>query len=149
MVQSAATTVEAYLDALPDERRAELAKARALVKKYLPEGYREGMLYGMIGWAIPLEQFPNTYNKQPLCTVGLAAQKNHLALYLMCAYTDPNDDASLREAYEAAGKKLDMGTSCIRFKRYDELLPEAIGRVIAAMPPERLIAAHDAVHRKR
>lgn len=149
MVQSAATTVEAYLDSFPDERRAELAKARALVRKYLPKGYREGMLYGMIGWSIPLEKFPKTYNKQPLCTVGLAVQKNHLSLYLMCAYTDPNDDASLRKAYEAAGKKLDMGKSCIRFNRYEELLPEAIGRVIAAMPPERLIAAHQAVHGKR
>ena len=87
MVSSAAATVEAYLAELPPERRAVVATVRALVNAHLPEGYVEGMHWGMIGWVIPLSRYPVTYNKQPLIYAALAAQKNNYALYLMCAST--------------------------------------------------------------
>ena len=112
MVSSAAATVEAYLAELPPERRAVVATVRALVNAHLPEGYVEGMHWGMIGWVIPLSRYPVTYNKQPLIYAALAAQKNNYALYLMCAYSDSQVERDLRAAYAAAGLKLDMGKSC-------------------------------------
>jgi hypothetical protein len=86
----------------------------------------------------------STYNRQPLAYVSLAAQKGHYALYLTCAYMDPADDARLRAAFAAAGKKLDMGKSCVRFQRLDDLPLDALGAFIAATPPEALIAKYEA-----
>jgi len=84
MAQSKATTVEEYLAELPEDRRAVIAAVRAVVQRNLPEGYREGINWGMIAYEVPLERYPNTYNKEPLGYACLAAQKNHCALYLNC-----------------------------------------------------------------
>ena len=143
MVSSAATTVEAYLASLPEERRAVVSAVRDVVRTHLPDGYREAMAWGMIGYAIPLERYPDTYNGQPLCFAALAAQKNHFSLYLTCAYNDTRDAQRLKEAFVQAGKKLDMGKSCIRFKSLDDLPLPAIGKLIASVPPEEFIARHE------
>jgi hypothetical protein len=148
MVQSKAATVEECLAELPEERRAVIAAVREVILAHLPEGYEESMAWGMIGYGIPLSRYPNTYNKQPLGFVALAAQKNYYSLYLMCAYQDSEDEAFLRRAFEAAGKKLAMGKSCIRFKRLDDLPLDAIGEVIARTPPERMIATYEASRRR-
>src|SRR3954452_14541869 len=77
------TTVAAYLASLTPEKRAVIEEARALVHAHIPKGYAEFMNWGVINWGIPLEEFSNTHNGQPLCYVGLGAQKNYNSLYLM------------------------------------------------------------------
>ncbi len=144
MVTSKAKSVPEYLAELPQERRAVVEAVREVVLRHLPAGYREAVNWGMLSYQIPLERYPKTYNGQPLCYVALAAQKNYYSLYLMAVYQDSAEEAALREAFEAAGKRLDMGKSCVRFRKLDDLPLGAIGRVIAATPPERLIALHEA-----
>jgi Domain of unknown function (DU1801) len=148
MATSKAATVEAYLAELPEDRRAVVSAVRDVVLRNLPEGYVESMAFGMIGYAIPLERYPDTYNKQPLAYAGLAAQKNYYALYLLGAYQDSAQEKALREAFAAAGKKLDMGKSCLRFKKLDDLPLDAIGRIIASTPPEAHIAQYEAARAK-
>jgi uncharacterized protein YdhG (YjbR/CyaY superfamily) len=149
MVSSKETTPAAYLASLPPERRKVVAAVRAQVRKHLPKGYVESMNWGMLCWEIPLSRYPDTYNKQPLSYVALAAQKNNYALYLTNVYQDEALHGRLVEAYEAAGRKLDMGKSCLRFKSLEELPMDVIGDIIAATPVERLIEQAEAVRRRR
>ena len=145
MVSSKATTVTDYLAGLSPERAEVVAHVRDLVNSAMPDGYREGMGYGMIGWVVPLEVYPHTYNGQPLNYVGLAAQKNHFSLYLNCVYSSPERTERLKAAFAAAGKKLDMGKSCIRFKRVGDLAEQALAAEIASVSPAEFIAiAEDA-----
>jgi hypothetical protein len=141
-MQSSAKTVDAYIGGLPQERRPVVRKVRALLKRRVPKGYRESMGYGVITYAIPLERFPDTYNGQPLCYAALASQKNYVALYLMCAYGSGVLRKKLEDGFKKAGKKLDMGKSCIRFRSLDELSLEVIGDVVAAVPPEKYLAMY-------
>ena len=145
MASSAAPTVPAYLKELPPERRAVIKTVRALIRRHLPAGYREAMRGGMITYEIPLARYPETYNGQPLCYVALAAQKNFYALYLSGVYVQLHRQASLRQAFQRAGKKLDMGKSCLRFNNLDDLPLEVIGEVIASTPPEAMIEIHERV----
>jgi uncharacterized protein YdhG (YjbR/CyaY superfamily) len=145
MVQSQAKDVAAYLAELPPERRAVVAAVRDVVLAHLPAGYREAVGWGMITWSIPLERYPDTYNKQPLCFAALAAQKSHYSLYLTCVYQERKLEEALREAFEKAGKKLDMGKSCVRFRRLEDLPLAAIGEMIASVPPEAFIASYERV----
>lgn len=149
MPTSTAATVEEYLAELPAERREVVSKVRELVKRNLPKGYNETMSWGMIAYGIPLSRYPNTYNGQPLSYVALAAQKNYYALYLMGPYMDREQGKLLEAAFERAGKKMDMGKSCLRFKKLEDLPLDAVGRAVASMPPEKLIAHHEAAHGKR
>ena len=149
MATSTAATVEEYLAGLPAERREVVSRIRELVKRNLPKGYNESMSSGMISYGIPLARYPNTYNGQPLGYIALAAQKNYYALYLMGPYLDPQQGKQLEAAFKQAGKKMDMGKSCLRFKKLEDLPLEAVGRTVASMPPEKLIAHHEAVHAKR
>jgi hypothetical protein len=143
MVKSTASTVEEYLDSLPADRRTVVAAVREVVLRHLPAGYQETMCWGMISYGIPLEVYPRTYNGQPLGYAALAAQKNHYALYLMAVYGDPAREARLREGFTQAGKKLDMGKSCVRFHRLEDLPLDVIGEVIASTPPDKLIASYE------
>ena len=138
MAQSKAKTPAAYLKELPADRRREVARVREMVRKHLPAGYRETMNWGMITYEVPLERHPKTYNGQPLCFAGLAAQKNYLSLYFMPV--DAAALARLKAAFEKAGKKLDMGKSCIRFKRADDLPLDALGAEIAAVPVDKFVS---------
>lgn len=144
MVQSQAKTVEAYLAELPPERREVVAAVRRMVLEHLPAGYVESMGWGMVCWGIPLARYPKTYNGQPLGYAALAAQKSHYALYLMSVYADSKEEQELREAFTRAGKKLDMGKSCIRFRRLEDLEMGALGRAIASTPPDAFIALYEA-----
>ena len=149
MVQSAATTVAGYLAELPKEKREILAAVRKVIRKNLPRGYREGMGWGMIAYVIPPERYPETYNGQPLCYAALAAQKNHFALYLMCVYGGFGPVKTLTDGFRKAGKKLDMGKSCIRFRRLEDLPLAVIGDVIASTDPDVYIARYEAVRAGR
>lgn len=142
-MQSAAKTVKEYLDELPEDRRRELGKVRSVVRKNLPKGYRESMGFGMITYEVPLERYPETYNKQPLCYAGLAAQKNFNTLYLMGAYADSEQRRKLEQAFKKSGKKMDMGKSCLHFKEAADLPLDAIGELIASTPPEKMIEAYE------
>ena len=141
-------TIDEHLQALPADRRALISAVRDAVNRHLPKGYTESVSLGMITWHVPLATFPGTYNGQPLCYIGLAAQKHHNALYLMGAYADPAQVERLQEGFKARGKKLDMGKSCLRFKSIDDLPLDVIGQVVKSMPPRRLIELHEASHRK-
>jgi hypothetical protein len=144
MVSSKAATPEAYLAELPPDRRELISRVRDLVNSNLPSGYVERMSWGMIGWELPLDRYPDTYNGQPLVYAGLAAQKNHNSLYLDCIYASEERTRRLAEAYEAAGKKLNMGKSCIRFKKAGDLAEDALAEALASVPPERFIAEYEA-----
>jgi len=149
MVISAAKTPDEYLDELPEERREMLTEMRRLIRKHLPKGYAESVAYGMLMYAVPLAKFPDTYNGQPLCYVALASHKHYCSLYLMGAYADPAQVETLRAAFAKAGKKMDMGKSCLRFKSLGDLPLPALGKIIASTPAEKLIAMHDAAHAKK
>jgi uncharacterized protein YdhG (YjbR/CyaY superfamily) len=148
MVQSAAKTVTGYLAELPAERRAVVAKVRATIRRHLPKGYKEAMGWGMITYTIPLSRYPDTYNGEPLLYVALAAQKNNYAVYLTGSYGDPKRAAKVREGFKAAGKKLDAGKSCIRFKKLEDLPLDVIGEAIASMPADEFIARYEKVKKK-
>ena len=132
-------SVDEYLASLPTDRRAEIERVRQVVKRNLPAGYEEGVGFGMICYSVPLSAYRDTYNKQPLMYAALASQKNYLSLYLMPVYPDNALEKRLRAAFAASGKKLDMGKSCIRFKRAADLPLDAIGDIVAAVPMDRWI----------
>src|SRR4029078_3700459 len=134
------TTVAAYLASLTPEKRAVIEQARALVHQHISKGHAEFMNWGVINWGIPLEQFADTYNGQPLCYVGLGAQKNHNAFYLLGAYDGSNGAKVLADAFKKAGKRLDMGKCCLRFKKLDDLGVTSVARQIAMSTPEDYLA---------
>ncbi len=145
MASSDAATPDAYLAALPADRRHALTALRDVIRANLPPGYVEGMQYGMIGYFVPLDRFPDTYNGQPLGLAGLASQKGYMSLYLNTVYGDPETDRWFRERYAASGKKLDMGKSCVRFRRLDDLPLDLIGETIARVPVDRYVERYRAV----
>jgi hypothetical protein len=141
------TTVAAYLASLTAEKRAVIEEARAFVHRHLPAGYAEFMNWGVINWGIPLEEFANTHNGQPLCYVGLGAQKSYNSLYLMGTfdssngkYTSPFSEKLLVDAFKKAGKRLDMGKCCLHFKALDDLELTSVAKVIAMSTPKEYIA---------
>jgi hypothetical protein len=143
MTSTRAPSVKDYLETLPAERRRVIAKVRGLVRKHLPKGYRETLSWGSITYEIPLTRYPDTYNQRPLCYIGLAAQKNHYALYLMCAYMDPDVLEMLKTGFKKAGKKLDMGKSCLRFKKLEDLPLDTIGKVVGSVTPAAYIKLYE------
>jgi hypothetical protein len=142
-MQSKAKTVQAYLKGLHADRREAISAVRKVILKNLPKGYKESMLWGMITYAIPLKSYPNTYNNQPLCYAALASQKNHMAVYLMCVYGDKATEMWFRESYKAAGKRLDMGKSCVRFRKLEDLPLDVIGEAVARTPAEAYIRFYE------
>ena len=143
MASSTAKTVPEYLASLPADRRKVVSAARALVKRHIARGFKESMLWGMITWAIPLSKYPDTYNKQPLCYAALGAHKNYTTLYLMSVHGDRTKYAWLESEFKKAGKRFDMGGSCLHFKTMDDLVPAAVGKVIASVTPEGYIAHYE------
>lgn len=142
-MQSTAPTPEKYIAELPEDRKEVITTLRKLIQKNIPKGYEEGMLYGMISYYIPLERYPNTYNKQPLTVISLASQKHHLSLYLMCSYGDNQIEKMLRDGFAKEGKKLDLGKSCLRFTSLEELSLPTIEKVVAAVNPEAFIESYE------
>lgn len=148
MVKSDAATVEAYLAELPEERREAVEAVRRTILANLPDGYEEQMSFGMIGYVVPLSRYPDTYNKEPLALAALASQKRHMAVYLNNVYGDPATLEWFTAAYAASGKRLDMGKSCVRFKRLADLPLDVIGETIARTSLEEFIAFYESARGK-
>ncbi|HEY8166723.1 MAG TPA: DUF1801 domain-containing protein [Gemmatimonadaceae bacterium] len=138
-----ASTVEDYLAGLPPDRRAVVSKVRNAIRKSIPKGYAEAVRWSAITWEVPLSRFPKTYNNQPLSYVALAAQKNYYALHLMRAYGDKQELARIQDGFRKAGKKLDMGKACIRFKKLEDLPLHVITDSVARTTPDEWIRMYE------
>jgi len=141
-MQSKATTVQAYLAALPEDRRQALEAVRKVILKNLDKGYAEGMTYGMIGYFIPHSVYPPGYHcdpKMPLPFASLASQKNHMSLSLMSLYSDMTQLGWFQKEWAKTGRKLDMGKACIRFKKLDDLPLDLIGEAVRRAPAKAFI----------
>ena len=143
MVTSEAKTPDEYIESLPDDRREAVRAVRETVRANLPDGFVEGMTSGMIGWYVPLETFPDTYNGQPLGLAGLASQKNYISLYLLSVYGDPVTEAWFKERYAESGKRLNMGKSCLRFRRLEDVPLDLIGETIARVDLASFLAGYE------
>jgi hypothetical protein len=153
-MQSSAGNVNEYLASLAEDRRAAIAAVRQTILDNLDGGYGEGMSYGMIGYFVPHAIFPAGYHcnpRDPLPFAGLAAQKNHMAVYLMALYLDAEgaEQEWFRQQWAKSGKRLDLGKSCIRFKKLADLDLATIGEAVRRMPAERYIALYNAARQGR
>ena len=140
MFTNNAKTVPEYLAGLPADRRKLVRATRSLVRKHLPKGYKEEIGWGAITWVVPLLKFPDTYNQQPLCYAALAAHKNYVSLYLMMAYGDPKKYAWLKDQFKKAGKKMDMGKSCLHLNSLDDIPVDAVATLIASHTADEWVA---------
>jgi hypothetical protein len=133
-MRSDATSVPAYLKSLRPDRRKAISAVRSAILKRLPKGYEEVMAWGMISYQVPWKVCSAAYNDRPLMYAALASQKNHMAVYLCSVYCSKAALAKLVAGFRKAGKKLDMGKSCIRFKALEDLPLDVIGDAVAAAP---------------
>ena len=146
-MQSKATTVESYLNDLSEERKDVINELRKVILKNLPKGFAEGMGYGMIGYFVPHSIYPNGYHcdpKQPLPFLSMASQKNFIALYHMGIYMNPAlMDWYTAEYVKRVKGKLDMGKSCIRFKKLDAIPFDLIGELVSKMSVDEWITCYE------
>jgi hypothetical protein len=146
-MQSKATTVDAYIAEVPEDRQKAMKKLRAVINKNLPKGFKEGMGYGMMGWDVPHSLYPPGYHcdpKQPLPFMGLASQKHSINLYHMGIYADPKlHKWFITEHARASPKKLDMGKSCIRYKKPEDIPFELIGELASKVTPQQWIETYE------
>jgi hypothetical protein len=143
-MRSGAATVAEYLRGLEPDRRSTLTAVRKVVRANLPSGYEERMNWGMISYEIPLSRYPQTYNGQPLSFAALASQKHYCVLHLMFAYQDSAATKQIADGARRAGKKLDIGRACIRFRTAADLPLDVIAEVIRSTPPQTFIAQFEA-----
>jgi hypothetical protein len=143
--KSRPTTVDGYLESLPAEKRDVIAAGRKLVQANIPKGYAEFMNWGVINWGIPLSEFANTYNGQPLCYVALGANKHNVSLHLMGCYGNAKLTAFLKDEFKKAGKRFDMGKSCLHFKTLDDLELRSVAKVIGAVTPGQYLEMYKRV----
>lgn len=134
-----ARSIDEYINSLPLDRQQALEKVRKVILDNLPEGYEEKMNWGMITYQVPLEVYPDTYNKKPLMYAALASQKNHMAVYLTGIYTDEKQREEFENAYRATGKRYDVGKSCVRFRKLDDLPLDVLADAIAALEMDDFI----------
>lgn len=146
-MQSKATTPEAYIAEMPEDRQKAFSKLRSVIKKNLPKGFKEGMGYGMMGYSVPHSKYPAGYHcdpKQPLPFMGIASQKNFIAVYHMGIYCMPElQKWFVREHAKASPKKLDMGKSCIRYKKPEDIPFELIGELATKVTPDEWIKQYE------
>ena len=138
-MRSDAKTIQEYLTEMPDDRREDIKNVRKTILANLPEGYEEALNWGMITYQVPLEIYPDTYNKKPLMYAALANQKNHMAVYLTGIYMDEDLYQNFEENYRNTGKRYDVGKSCVRFRKLEDLPLELIGESIGAISMEDFI----------
>jgi hypothetical protein len=152
-MQSTATSIDIYLAELPAERQAAVAKLHKLIKKNLPRGFKDEMNYGMIGYVVPHSVYPPGYHcnpKAPLPFIGVASQKNFIAIYHMGMYADPKLLKWFTEAHaKLSSKKLDMGKSCIRYKKQEDIPYELIGELASKMTTADWVALYEKNFLKR
>ncbi len=140
--------IDAYFKKLPADRKAALTAIRKVILDRLPKGYEESLEFGMPAYQVPLSIYPDTYNKKPLMYAAVASQKSHMAIYLCNVYGMPALRKKLEAGFKAAGKKLDMGKSCVRFKKLEDLPLDVIGDAIAATPLKDFVAFAKSVHER-
>jgi len=152
-MQSKATTPQEYLASLPDDRKDALQKLRDTIVQHLPEGFIEGMGYGMLGWAVPHSAYPAGYHcdpKLPLPFLSIASQKNFIALYHMGLYADEELYKWFVAEYPKHSKtKLDMGKSCIRFKKPETIPYDLIGQLVSKMTMPQWIEIYESNLKKK
>jgi hypothetical protein len=139
-VRSDARTVAEYVSTLPDDRRETFEAVRRVILEHLPAGFVETMEFGSPSYVVPLERYPDTYNGRPLPLASLANRKRYLALYLMGVYGDEGTATWFRERWAATGKRLDMGKSCVRFRRLGDLPLDLVGEAIGRLSVDEFVA---------
>ncbi len=122
------------------ERREAIEKVRETILKNLPSGYEETLNWGMITYQVPLEVYPDTYNKKPLMYAALANQKNHMAVYLTAIYMDEKLNQDFEKSYRETGKRYDVGKSCVRFRKLDDLPLPVIADSIRSLEMDEFIS---------
>ena len=146
-MQSKATTPDAYIAEIPEDRQKAFNKLRSVIKKNLPKEFKEGMGYGMMGWSVPHSIYPAGYHcnpKDPLPFMGLASQKHFIAVYHMGIYADPKLLKWFQDAHaKASPKKLDMGKSCIRYKKPEEIPFKLIGELAGKITAKEWIELYE------
>jgi hypothetical protein len=148
-MKSEAKSPKQYLAELPPDRRVALATVRDVILENLPAGYVEAMDWGMISYQVPLDAYPDTYNGKPLMYAALASQKGYMVVYLSAIYADEHERECFESAYRATGKRYDVGQSCVRFRKLDDLPLEVIGAAVAATPLDRFIRRYDEARRAK
>lgn len=147
-----AKTIKEYLAKVPSERRAAIESVRKVIRNNIPTGYKETLQYGMISYVVPLSLYPRGYLDQedvPLPHIGLASQKNNMAVYLMDIYQDKQTAKWFVTEYKKIGKKMDTGKSCVRFKKLDDLPLELIGKAAALTSVPKTIQAYEKAKLRR
>jgi hypothetical protein len=148
-MRSDAATVDEYLASLPEERREALSAVRRTILEHLPPGYVETMGWGMIAYVVPLETHPDTYNGQPLMYAALASQKHHMAVYLTGVYSDDAARERFLDGYRASGNRPDVGKSCVRFKRVDDLPLDVVGDAIGSYGVGEFVRMQEEIRARR
>jgi len=151
-MQSKASSVEQYIDELPQERKVAIGKIRETILKNIPQGFAEIMSYGMIGYAVPHSIYKSGYRsdpKMPLPFINLASQKNFIAFYHMGIYANPElHDWFINEYAKQCKTKLDMGKGCIRFKKMDDIPFKLIGELVSKISVEKWIKIYESNYKK-
>lgn len=146
-MQSKATTPEQYLAELPEDRKEAMSKLREITLKSLPKGFEEQISYGMLGYVVPHSIYPNGYHctpELPLPFFAIASQKNSVNIYHMMVYSDKNLHDWFASEYPKYSKsKLDMGKSCIRFKKVSDIPYDLIGELLSKVTVEQWISEYE------
>ena len=139
-------TVQDYIASLPQDRQEAILAVRDVVVKNLPKGVEEGIQYGMIGYFIPHSVYPDGYHcnpSEPLPFAHIASQKNHMAVYLMCIYGKDEHVEWFKNAWQKTGKRLDMGKSCVRFKKLENVALDVIGKAVKKVSVKQFVAHYE------
>ena len=142
-MKSHATTAQEYLDELSPERREAVSAVREVVLERLPDGFVEAMDFGMIAYVIPLERYPKTYNGHPLLYAGISSEKRYVSVHLMGIYSDGQSESWFVDSYKATGKRLDMGKSCVRFRKLEDLPLELVGEAVSRTSDDEYIRLYE------
>ena len=152
-MQYKVTSADDYLDQVPEERKETLKKLRKTIKENLPEGFEEGMQYGMIGYYVPHKMYPNGYHckpEEPLPFMSFASQKNSINLYHSGIYAKKELlDWFINEYPKHSSRKLDMGKSCIRFKKIDEIPYDLIAELCKKMTVKDWIKTYESTIKRK
>ena len=141
--------VAAFLASLPADRRAEVERVRDVINAKLPPGYVETASGKFLAWVVPLEVYPDSYNGKALWYAAIASGKSGISLHAMVAYMNDPLTRRIEQGFAAAGKKLDMGKACIRFRRAEDLALDVIGDMIASTPLDVYVARAKAAWGRR
>jgi hypothetical protein len=141
-------SVASFIAALPAPRRVEFERVREVLRAAIPAGYEEVISKRMLVYQVPLARYPDTFNGYPSWYVALASEKSYLSLHLMSVYGSPLLMQELADGFRAAGKRLDMGKACVRFRSADDLALTVIRDIVARLPVERWIEIARAAQRR-